>query len=104
MQASLQEERDKLLSEKDAWSKTPAATITSTSAPSHWETEKTQLIKDRDDALEKLKAATADIQKATNESRSVKFQNVSTSLCQYVNMESQHVHLGQVPNPYPGAH
>lgn len=79
IQASLQEERDKLLSEKEAWSKAPATTSTSTPAPNNWEADKTQLIKDRDDALEKLKAATADIQKATNESRSVKFQNVSVS-------------------------
>lgn len=58
-QAGLEAERDQLLAEKENWSKTATATTTDATggapAPSNWEAEKAQLIKARDEALEKLK-------------------------------------------------
>ena len=57
VQTSLRAERDKLLAEKESWNKpsgsAPAAE--SVPAPSEWEAEKTQLLKARDEALEKVK-------------------------------------------------
>ena len=96
----MQSERDKLLAEKESWSKTPAPTgesVVFASAPGDWEAEKAQLTKARDEALERLKvgldagfqsleltiffqSASIDIQKAQNEYKSVKFQNVSPVL------------------------
>ncbi|KAF8903177.1 hypothetical protein CPB84DRAFT_810991 [Gymnopilus junonius] len=77
--ATLQSERDKLLAEKENWTKASSAPSTestvSAGVPGDWEAEKAQLIKSRDEALEKLKAATADAQKAINDSRAIKFQN-----------------------------
>jgi nucleoprotein TPR len=58
VQTSLRAERDKLLAEKESWNKpsgsAPAAAELGP-APSEWEAEKTQLLKARDEALEKLK-------------------------------------------------
>ncbi|KDR82878.1 hypothetical protein GALMADRAFT_58080 [Galerina marginata CBS 339.88] len=51
----------------ETWNKAPAPLAESTDSPSNWEAEKAQLVKSRDEALEKLKAA--------NEFRSIKFQN-----------------------------
>ncbi|CAA7262954.1 unnamed protein product [Cyclocybe aegerita] len=75
--ASLQEERDKLLAEKETWSKAPAAATESTGGapPAEWEAEKVQLIKARDEALEKLKTATGEAQKYLANFRNIKFQN-----------------------------
>ena len=58
VQTSLRTERDKLLSEKESWNKSSASALTtveSNPTPSEWEAEKTELIKARDEALEKLK-------------------------------------------------
>ncbi|KAF8967178.1 hypothetical protein BDZ97DRAFT_1917117 [Flammula alnicola] len=74
--ATLQAERDKLQAEKETWSKAPAAAASEpTTAPGGWEGEKAQLVKSRDEALEKLKAATAEIHKAADVYRSLKLQN-----------------------------
>ncbi|KAF9483517.1 hypothetical protein BDN70DRAFT_873831 [Pholiota conissans] len=75
MVATLQNERDALLAEKDTWTKAAATTGDSAPAPNGWETEKAQLLRTRDEALEKLKAVTAESQKVTNEYRTIKFQN-----------------------------
>ncbi|KAJ3503028.1 hypothetical protein NLJ89_g8615 [Agrocybe chaxingu] len=77
--ASLQEERDKLLAEKETWSKALPATATESTTPAEWEAEKTQLTKARDEALEKLKTATAEAQKYLTDFRNIKFQNVTSS-------------------------
>ena len=58
VQTSLRAERDKLLAEKESSSKPSGSASTvadSGPAPSEWEAEKTQLLKARDEALEKLK-------------------------------------------------
>ena len=73
IQTSLRAERDKLLAEKESWNKPSGSAPTAAEpvpAPSEWEVEKTQLLKARDEALEKA-------QKAANEIKSIKFQNVS---------------------------
>jgi len=55
-QADLRAERDKLLAEKDTWSKAAPAEANNANALGTWEAEKAQLIKARDEAVEKLKA------------------------------------------------
>ena len=57
MQDSLRTERDRLLAEKDTWVKqtASAAEPVNPEAPKVWETEKAELVKLRDEALEKLK-------------------------------------------------
>ncbi|KAH9480632.1 Protein MLP1-like protein [Psilocybe cubensis] len=71
---TLQAERDRLLAEKEAQSKTLTSTDAQTPA-ANWEAEKAQLVQARDEAIEKLKTANAEVQKANNETRSIKFQN-----------------------------
>lgn len=73
IQTSLRAERDKLLAEKETWNKPSDSASTSAGsgpAPSEWEAEKTQLLKARDEALEMAR-------KAANETKNIKFQNVS---------------------------
>ena len=73
IQTSLRAERDKLLAEKESWNKPSTAAPTAAEsgpAPSEWEAEKAQLLKARDEALEK-------VQKAVMETKNIKFQNVS---------------------------
>ena len=58
VQTSLRAERDKLLSEKESWNKPSGSAPTageSGRAPSEWEAEKIQLLKARDEALDKAK-------------------------------------------------
>jgi nucleoprotein TPR len=58
VQTSLRAERDKLLAEKESWNKSSDSApppVESRPAPSECEVEKAQLIKARDEALEKLK-------------------------------------------------
>jgi nucleoprotein TPR len=57
VQTSLRAERDKLIAEKESWNKPSGSAPTAESgpAPSEWEAEKTQLLKARDEALEKVK-------------------------------------------------
>jgi nucleoprotein TPR len=73
IQTNLRAERDKLLAEKESWNKPSGSAPTaveSDPAPSEWEAEKAQLLKARDEALEKA-------QKAAIETKNIKFQNVS---------------------------
>ncbi|TFK40767.1 hypothetical protein BDQ12DRAFT_679995 [Crucibulum laeve] len=70
---SLREERDKLLAEKNALLQ--AAESTGAPAPGDWEKEKVELIKAKDEALEKLKTLTEESQKATQDSKSVRATN-----------------------------
>ena len=73
IQTSLRAERDKLLAEKETWNKPSDSAPTAAGsgpAPSEWEAEKTQLLKARDEALEMAR-------KAANETKNIKFQNVS---------------------------
>jgi len=56
LQASLRAECDKLLAEKEALNKAhPTSGETGVVAPTDWEAEKAQLVKSRDEALEKAK-------------------------------------------------
>lgn len=56
LQANLRAECDKLLSEKDALSKAhPTSAEAGAVAPTDWEAERAQLVKSRDEALEKVK-------------------------------------------------
>jgi nucleoprotein TPR len=58
IQTTLRTERDTLLAEKESWSKLSGSAPTvaeSGPAPSEWEAEKAQLLKARDEALEKVK-------------------------------------------------
>ncbi|KAF9533092.1 hypothetical protein CPB83DRAFT_528677 [Crepidotus variabilis] len=73
--ASLQAERDKLVSEVEALKSRAPASETNTSPSSGWEAEKDSLVKSRDEALERLKAAEANLHKASNEIKSIKFQS-----------------------------
>ena len=53
-QASLTEERDKLLAEKSSWS-TSAAPADPSQMPQQWDAEKNELVKARDEALTQAK-------------------------------------------------
>lgn len=58
VQTSLRGERDKLLAEKESWKQTSSSAPTaveSAPTPNEWEVEKAQLLKARDEALEKVK-------------------------------------------------
>ena len=54
-QESLRSERDKLLAEKESWSKSSSAAESSDTVKGLLETEKAELTKARDEALERLK-------------------------------------------------
>ncbi|KAH0586397.1 Nucleoprotein TPR [Termitomyces sp. J132] len=77
--AALQEERDKLLTEKSIWEKQPASTPANSSATdeakSAWEAEKASLIQARDEALIKLKTATEEAAKVAEEAKNFKRQS-----------------------------
>jgi nucleoprotein TPR len=51
----LRTERDQLLAEKETWTKANATSTEEVAATPNWEAEKTELVKSRDEALEKLK-------------------------------------------------
>ncbi|KAK2465728.1 hypothetical protein APHAL10511_002272 [Amanita phalloides] len=78
--AALQAERDRLLAEKatlDA-SRAPVPMSVATDIEEtkrSWETEKTELLRARDDALTKLKAAAEEAQKAAEDVKNIRFQN-----------------------------
>lgn len=56
IQASLQSEREQLLAERSSWSKQTASMPEPANPKSeNWEAEKAELVKSRDEALEKLK-------------------------------------------------
>jgi len=55
-QASIQKERDALLKEKEAWTKSAASTTEGASGGS-WEEEKTQVLRERDEALASSKVS-----------------------------------------------
>ena len=57
MQDSLRTECDRLLAEKDTWAKQTASATepVNPEAPKVWETDKAELVKVRDEALENLK-------------------------------------------------
>jgi nucleoprotein TPR len=58
VQTNLRAERDKLLAEKESWNKPSGSAPTAAEsgpAPSEWEAEKAQLLKARDEALERVK-------------------------------------------------
>ncbi|TFK24985.1 hypothetical protein FA15DRAFT_384107 [Coprinopsis marcescibilis] len=71
--ASLREERDKLLAEKASWS---AAQAAPSDASGNWEAEKVELVRARDEALNNLKVAQDAAQKAAEEARNIRMQNV----------------------------
>lgn len=56
-QVALREERDRLLSEKATWAISKATTGPTSEAPADWESEKSQLLKARDDALAQAKVS-----------------------------------------------
>ena len=54
-QASIQKERDALLAEKEAWSKSAAPPTIEGASSESWEVEKTQMLRERDEALASCK-------------------------------------------------
>ncbi|KAF9468627.1 TPR/MLP1/MLP2-like protein-domain-containing protein [Collybia nuda] len=74
--ATLQAERDKLLMEKATWtSQVPTvvdAAPNSDEAKRLWDTERVELVKARDEAIAKVKAAIAETQKAVEEGKEFK--------------------------------
>ena len=95
IQTSLRAERDKLLAEKESWNKPSGSAPTAAEpvpAPSEWEVEKTQLLKARDEALEK-------VQKAANETKSIKFQNVSIEFSRLMTEYSDD-YVGKIPSTH----
>lgn len=56
-QASIQKERDALLAEKEAWSKSAAPSTIEGASSGSWEEEKTQMLKERDEALASCKVS-----------------------------------------------
>lgn len=50
-QASVQKERDSLLAEKEAWTKSAVPPTTEGTSGGSWEEEKTQVLRERDEAL-----------------------------------------------------
>ncbi|KAG8214434.1 hypothetical protein J3R82DRAFT_9457 [Butyriboletus roseoflavus] len=71
---SLRSERDKLLAERESWSK-PTSGDSSYIAKAQLETEKVELTKARDEALERLKAAEERANKAIDDARNLKQSN-----------------------------
>jgi hypothetical protein len=61
-QASLTEERDKLVAEKETWKKAAEVPPEAKAVPEDWEAEKAELVNNRDEAMTqaKVKYATAD--------------------------------------------
>ncbi|KAG6891509.1 hypothetical protein C0992_005042 [Termitomyces sp. T32_za158] len=78
-QASLLEERDKLLAEKTSWEKQHASvsadSSTTDEAKSAWEVEKASLLQARDEALTKLKVVSEEAAKVTEEAKNFKRQS-----------------------------
>ena len=50
-QASVQKERDSLLAEKEAWTKSTVPSTTEGTSSGSWEEEKAQVLRERDEAL-----------------------------------------------------
>ncbi|KAF5340774.1 hypothetical protein D9611_007504 [Ephemerocybe angulata] len=75
--SALQAEKKKLLEEKEALSQSVSAQAAAApgEAPANWEAEKSELVKARDEALEKLKAATEQVQKEAAQARDIRMQN-----------------------------
>ena len=51
LQATLSQERDQLLAEKEAWNKPSSEATGAKAAKDEWESEKADLVKNRDEAL-----------------------------------------------------
>ncbi|KAF6755929.1 hypothetical protein DFP72DRAFT_895626 [Ephemerocybe angulata] len=75
--SALEAEKKKLLAEKEALSQSVSAQAAAApgEAPANWEAEKSELVKARDEALEKLKAATEQVQKEAAQARDIRMQN-----------------------------
>src|SRR5258708_3680489 len=56
-QASVQKERDALLAEKEAWTKSATLSTTEGTSSGSWEEEKTQLFREREEALANCKVS-----------------------------------------------
>ena len=54
-QATLTEERDKLLAEKETWKHAPEVPPEAKAVPENWETDKAELVKNRDEAMTQAK-------------------------------------------------
>jgi len=54
-QATLREERDKLVAEKETWKKSPEVPPEAKAVPENWEAEKAELVKNRDEAMTQAK-------------------------------------------------
>ena len=54
-QASVQKERDSLLAEKEAWTKSAVPSIAAGTPNGSWEEEKVQVLRERDEALASCK-------------------------------------------------
>lgn len=53
----MQKERDSLLAEKEAWTKSSALSAADGTSGGSWEGEKAQMLKERDEALANYKAS-----------------------------------------------
>ena len=54
-QATVIEERDKLVAEKETWKKSPEVPAEAKAVPEIWEAEKAELVKNRDEAMTQAK-------------------------------------------------
>ncbi|KAJ2925786.1 hypothetical protein H1R20_g11316, partial [Candolleomyces eurysporus] len=76
--ASLLAEKDKLVAEKEELAKSRAAAPAqegATEGGNNWDAEKAELVQARDEALEKLKVAGDEVQKASEETKNIRMQN-----------------------------
>ncbi|KAH7914261.1 hypothetical protein BJ138DRAFT_435144 [Hygrophoropsis aurantiaca] len=74
--AALREERDRLLSEKEAWTKASTDRLSSDNdTNSQWETEKAELVKARDEALAQTKFVEDEVKKSAENLRSLRQSN-----------------------------
>jgi hypothetical protein len=65
-QAAVTEERDKLIAEKRTWKKAPEVPPEAKAVPENWDTEKAELVKNRDEAMTQAKVewAAADLRRS----------------------------------------
>lgn len=76
---ALTQERDELLTEKEAWNKPSSEATEAKAAKDEWESEKAGLIKDRDEALSQAKITREEAEKLKEAERGLRMSNEKLS-------------------------
>ncbi|KAH8980106.1 hypothetical protein EDB92DRAFT_1901586 [Lactarius akahatsu] len=73
--ATLTQERDQLLAEKEAWNKSSSEVTEAKAVKDDWESEKADLVKNRDEALSQAKVAREEAEKLKEAERGLRMSN-----------------------------